>query len=609
MMADQYTSDATTAWKELEDHAGLEPAGRDADLAERLRVLLQPSAPDLASALLGRTAQDLLAAFFDAQQDFVTMLRDILAFYEAAGAKWGKQQWRLEVDAEALGLGNFREFLTHWEDVPYEVDVPAIDLAGTRAIIGAAHNTIGFPYSDDLDLDDDDAGDEEIADWFDALDLGEYRPLPRSLRNVQTPGPVADAVALTAATLDIVRRAWPDRQAMLDEHRARNYASDIEDGLSPRSVAQEETDFRLKFNIEMLRKYMDVAPDVQRKFEDNLRQRYDAFPRRRLHMTASIARLKELLSLPVWKRRHELYAVWIGTELVRAMDGHDCELHHDAGTIRFGFSKTLLATVHSTEPKIRLYAERRSRLDLPVGTERVEGAQPDFSLWRGLEPGDTCGLVVEVKHYKKNASRSFGNALIDYARAHPYADVVLVNHGAARVTFRDEHKLEARRCDTIGHLTASNAQARANLARQVGNLVGKPVVRFPLPQVRSAVVLDISASMRGPVKDYRMPDFLDALAGSARPELILVDDAIRRRGPLRELAPQLAAGLYYDGTGFQEAFGQILDEFDEVVVVTDQDGLKEVRGLDGVSVREDVPIFLSWAQLYVVRVERGRGQP
>lgn len=36
-------------------------------------------------------------------------------------------------------------------------------------------------------------------------------------------------------------------------------------------------------------------------------------------------------------KRHELYAVWIATEIVQATEGHRCTIHHDNGRIEFAF--------------------------------------------------------------------------------------------------------------------------------------------------------------------------------------------------------------------------------------------------------------------------------
>jgi hypothetical protein len=42
-------------------------------------------------------------------------------------------------------------------------------------------------------------------------------------------------------------------------------------------------------------------------------------------------RIEDILNLPVWKRRNEVYAVWIGSQIWRALeDAWDCHFHRTA---------------------------------------------------------------------------------------------------------------------------------------------------------------------------------------------------------------------------------------------------------------------------------------
>src|SRR5262245_25110600 len=80
-------------------------------------------------------------------------------------------------------------------------------------------------------------------------------------------------------------------------------------------------------------------------------------------------------------------------------------------------------TVKSAWPAVRVISERRVPLAMPVGKGRSGNVQPDYGLWRHESGVETCGLVIEVKHYKRSASTSFGHVLADYSRAFPTAEV------------------------------------------------------------------------------------------------------------------------------------------------------------------------------------------
>ena len=143
----------------------------------------------------------------------------------------------------------------------------------------------------------------------------------------------------------------------------------------------------------------------------------------------SMADLESVLSLPIWKKRYELYSVWIATEIIRALEGHDVKIHHDNGRMDFGFHETEVATVRSSPGPFRLVSERRVPLAKPKGKGRTAGVQPDHGLWKVEGSEDVCHLAVEVKHYKKEARGKFVDVFEDYARAIPDGEVYLVNHG------------------------------------------------------------------------------------------------------------------------------------------------------------------------------------
>ena len=92
--------------------------------------------------------------------------------------------------------------------------------------------------------------------------------------------------------------------------------------------------------------------------------------------------------------------------------------------------------------------------------------QPDFGLWcDGREP-ERCALVVEAKHYKRRARRNFWDALVDYARAHPRAPMLLVNYGPVG-SFEDLPADVAKRCEPIGHLNPQQHRVREEFRERV----------------------------------------------------------------------------------------------------------------------------------------------
>ena len=472
-MATEVVRDALSAWAKLCDVGGLEPNGRDADLTAALKTALNASSATLEEALLASSTDDLVRAFFNLVQPFAEMFRSVLDFFKAAGAREGRSAWVIEIEDTHLDLIHFQQFIEKWDSLTYEVEVPAIDSQGALAVFGAAA-TVGwdprFHIRDQLPV----TGITDVDHWIEEYAKGRYDPFPPSLHPTRVTPELVAASAITMASLDIIRRIWPDRPTLLEEHRARDRSIDHGDGFNIRTIAQHETDHRVAHALVCLA--LAIRDETRRsEFSAALGRAYSPYPRRKLGIKSQLPELECVLSLPLWHRRHELYAVWIATEIVNALSDHRCQLHHDNGRITFAFRESLVATVHASWPKMRLYTERRSPLSTPIGRTRKENVQPDYGLWRKNGEGDTCQLVIEVKHYKRGSPSRFRDVLIDYARAHPQAQVLLVCHGPADESVHVVDNSVRHRCSVLSEFTPSRVDQRDRFRRQVRECVGPPV--------------------------------------------------------------------------------------------------------------------------------------
>ena len=231
------------------------------------------------------------------------------------------------------------------------------------------------------------------------------------------------------AALDVIRRRWPDQDAVLARTRTDRPPAEPRDALDAGTIARLETDRWLRQMVLFIGRSMVLGEPERDQVAATLAAYYEPLGRRQVGVEIGVADLERVLSLPAWRKRYELFGVWVATEMLATLDGHDIAIHSTDGELRFGFGEARIAVVRSSQPAVALYAERRTPFDAPVGDGRVRSVQPDFGLWgEGREP-EWCELVVEVKHYKRRAVRNFTDALTDYARAHPRAAVGLVNYG------------------------------------------------------------------------------------------------------------------------------------------------------------------------------------
>jgi hypothetical protein len=177
-------------------------------------------------------------------------------------------------------------------------------------------------------------------------------------------------------------------------------------------------------------KFRHFDPDTISRL---LTRAMETIPTRQQWIEETYNELLDLLNLPVWKRRYELYSVWVGTRLLHVAKAHarQLEFHPKNRVLSFAFSGSTLCSYTANGTRFSIKCEVRSEL---VGTsrKRTRGIQPDFRVFRedGIATtNDATYLVVECKHYLQQNVSNFSVAASDYARSCRYATVLVVNHG------------------------------------------------------------------------------------------------------------------------------------------------------------------------------------
>jgi hypothetical protein len=571
-------TNAVDAWRDLERLGGIELEGRDEDFVEALRRRL-PSAPDLPAALERSTTDQFVRAFFELAEPYVQMFRAILEFFRKAGAAEGHAQWEIALNEGSLDLTEFERFLKSWTSVAADYDCPAIDFHGAWRLFQAGRE---FNLADDplyfVNGRGSPPDDREVAEWLRAYATGEYPPLPASLTPARLDGALADAAAIVGAALATVRDLWGDRRRLMDYRTAAGFRTAMEDGLDPSTIAQNETDFCLGSSVHYLARATTLRGERREAFDRFLGEMYAPYPRRHVRFQANIPTFQRILSLPVWQRRHELYAVWTATEMVAALDDHVVVIHHEDGRIRFDFHETLVATIRSARPEVRIVSERKVALAEPVGKGRKGNVQPDYGIWRGTLGAERCDLVVEVKHYKRLARRSFEDVLTDYARAHQDAQVVLVSHGPAGKVAGGAASDVRQRCRALGPLTPLTPEPRAALKALVRDAVGPPVAAAPPPAGREEAVLlvDISGSMRTALEDKAFPALLERLLAFGIARVALADDRIRSTCFPDDARAALSKADFGTQTDLAAPVDELLARHDRLLVLTDEGGAADI---------------------------------
>jgi hypothetical protein len=587
------------AWRYLLEYGGIEIPGRDDETVEALLEGLNPTAPSLEHALATATMEQFCRAFFRAIDPYFTMFRGILDFFEQADATQARSEWKLKVDEEVLELEHFRKSLLRWQKVTKAtIFVPSIDERGVwrlwnvldkRPLIGEQVRSVRTKTPN---------VPSDVLAWLRAYEQGRYAPLPNSLGPLQCPTELRTVALIAQAMLQpLLERKIvhpPSKPLQFYEgsggqnlYNPNNPRLNRGDAFNFWTILQSETDHCLRTLVTALAVAALELDDGERRLLgrelDDVTQPY---PMRPFDVNVSLSDILTVITLPIWKKRHELYAVWIATEMIRSLGGHEIEIHHDNGCIEFAFRETVVATIHTSRGPFRLISERRCPLANPQGESREAGVQPDYGFWTTLAGKEVCRLVVEVKHYKQSAKQAFLDVFVDYARALPQSHVYLVSHGPTGNAASAVPTDLSARCHALGRLTTSQPEVRQKLAEAVRDCVGKPIPRWPATGgtgKRFALACDVSGSMHSAIKTTEMYEFIRYLSASEKlGVLAAIDQQVIKKFSLDDTGLAAILDVRGGSTCLQGPVEELLREFECVIVITDSSGLETLAGLNTV---------------------------
>ena len=212
-----------------------------------------------------------------------------------------------------------------------------------------------------------------------------------------------------------------------------------------------------------------------------------------------LEKLQDILNLPVWKHRHEMYSVWVGSRIWFSLSDCVVIFHTVDSILSFSFSGSHLATIvppHSGSV-LSLWAEKRKEVSAGSlkGKGRKSAIQPDYTVLRApFSEKDAERLIVEVKQYKKYSRRNFSEALNDYATSCPEALVVLANYtGIGQSVVKSIDTSVMGRASAIGNLKPGNLNALSEFRRVIREGLGiEPVAQSELLEGLRSVVASLT---------------------------------------------------------------------------------------------------------------------
>jgi hypothetical protein len=454
MTAFELLKSASDVWRFLKKQGGLNTKVYDSELEEELKCnLLIPSSSTLEKGLETISTEDFVVAFFQAVQPYAVMMSDLVAMFEEAGAKQTNKNINISFDfGKAIpelkfDLSHFKNWVETWQHV-----------LGTYLTSEWNDNTI-WELLSVLRENDEAIANPILNKWLDQyLQQGVWSevhlPVPRSGnsdldKTLAKVWKVWSEVVLESAKYGRERSMLRNINSLEFDKLPENLQRDrFRDRIrwSPRFLAKIDQD---NWSAGLAKGVYIKAEKISRlepqeklkeatKLRDEIESVFSKVPTVEVEGEILAQDLQEFLQLPLWRYRHELYSIWISTQILNSLEGHSIRVHHVDGKLNFSFSGTHFATVDDVEPRLHIWTELRSPLEDPVGKCRTKAIQPDYSLV--IDPitsPESSVVVVECKQYKRGSSKNFSDALSDYARGRPNAHVILVNYGTANQDILD----------------------------------------------------------------------------------------------------------------------------------------------------------------------------
>jgi hypothetical protein len=427
---------ASELWTYWVDEKSFRPQDYDSDVLKCVAASLGDESITK-SAIVQRLrnenwdARTLIRTVLPFVSTFSGMLRDLLKLYERIGATTtNRDSLRIEYEFESgdrldESLSSFREVvrrteltLSHAESFKFDPShawASSLSPYITHPLLAAA-NTLRVRVED--------------------------------LDTVRFPDIVARFETENSALEPLVRRHRLIVQTALDQQSGRaRHARGVREARSARSLSTDEDrlahaigDNWLAFQLGLLEELefaiSSVSPDKMQSLLAQYADWLEGFwESSAVTLEQQIEELSDVLSMPEWGKRHELYASWLCALMDEA---YKQRLVFDVsdGVLAFPFRPTLLARIQADRGPVELWTEKKFKASDLAGHGRTDHIQPDYVFVDSAT--GACVMAVEAKQYKSKYSTNPGLAARDYAANLPGAEVLVVAHGPIRSKALDQ---------------------------------------------------------------------------------------------------------------------------------------------------------------------------
>jgi len=430
-------SNAAALWKTFQETAHLNDMEYDAELKEAIRLSLGAESEEQMMLSLQNndiSVEKLLYAILRAAEPFSVMLSDLLRMFERASAQMSSTnlQMRFDFDKDKpplnFDLESFRKTVRSISRRIVRQNIRVVQDPWTLIhIFEQKCNTHVVPKPCSA----------QICQWLDEYYNKDIWPdfLPCAPKTgVDALDDMVGMIwEMVESAINYYRQAYVPEKGRIQSHLEECHRRKDD------SIWWIETDYWVGHLIKTITgvlEYLCAASESDRVKMANaltlaLQDFFNSCAVDKIEVTELAENLEDLLILPYWERRYELYSAWILAQITDGLRDTGISYHAVSGVLSFSFQKTLMATCEKLSPPLEIWAELRTKSTAPMkGAGRKMNIQPDYTLavHNAAIPENTAA-VVECKQYKRSNRQNFLSAILDYANGRPEGSVFLVNYG------------------------------------------------------------------------------------------------------------------------------------------------------------------------------------
>ena len=426
--------ESSELWEEISKVAQFRPNDYDAEFLTDIRNKLSlDDNKSIPRQLKNKhiSIEELLAAFLQALQPLSIMLTDLFYMFEKARAQESDKKLIMAFDFNKskekynLDLDSFRKIIN-----TFQVFRDFIHIIFVADLPWEMHRILDQALPKDKDLEKNSHAPNDIIDWC-------YEYHKDTWPNFFPACPKCGIKTID----EKISKLWDVLKSSVNIYKAEFDASVGRIQSSMNIYNQRRTPFWEAETREWSWSFMTILEEIsfiaiERRNSPTIQELQIALDNcialvhdKEIKTTKSIDGIKDILALPFWERRYELYSAWVSTQIIKAFDTWDIHFNVINNTLSFSFGGSHIADCTKLNPPLQIWAELRTECNDIVSKKRKSHIQPDYTLaYKDVFIPKHSVAVIECKQYKKYNAKNFTEAVTDYANGRSEASVFLVNY-------------------------------------------------------------------------------------------------------------------------------------------------------------------------------------